>query len=106
MRGLEPPRPYGHTDLNRARLPIPPHPRGGGIVAALRRGEPLLDGGDIARDVPLALLEALLAVLEILEALVELVFAQIEVTLRPRVAHPQLVLELLGLGGALLELPL
>jgi hypothetical protein len=27
MRGLEPPRPYGHTDLNRARLPIPPHPR-------------------------------------------------------------------------------
>ena len=26
MRGLEPPRPYGHTDLNRARLPIPPHP--------------------------------------------------------------------------------
>ena len=28
MRGLEPPRPKGHTDLNRARLPIPPHPRG------------------------------------------------------------------------------
>ena len=27
MRGLEPPRPEGHTDLNRARLPIPPHPR-------------------------------------------------------------------------------
>ena len=27
MRGLEPPRPYGHTDLNRARLPVPPHPR-------------------------------------------------------------------------------
>src|SRR3954467_14048320 len=26
MRGLEPPRPFGHTDLNRARLPIPPHP--------------------------------------------------------------------------------
>jgi stress-induced morphogen len=26
MRGLEPPRPEGHTDLNRARLPIPPHP--------------------------------------------------------------------------------
>ena len=42
MRGLEPPRPYGHTDLNRARLPIPPHPRGGGILAARRwvdRGE-------------------------------------------------------------------
>ena len=33
MRGLEPPRPFGHTDLNRARLPIPPHPRGGTIVA-------------------------------------------------------------------------
>jgi len=27
MRGLEPPRAYAHTDLNRARLPIPPHPR-------------------------------------------------------------------------------
>src|SRR4051812_6381276 len=34
MRGLEPPRPYGHTDLNRARLPIPPHPRGTHSVAA------------------------------------------------------------------------
>src|SRR6478736_580553 len=33
MRGLEPPRPYGHTDLNRARLPIPPHPRGLTILA-------------------------------------------------------------------------
>ena len=22
--GVEPPHPYGHTDLNRARLPIPP----------------------------------------------------------------------------------
>ena len=29
MKGLEPSRPYGHTDLNRARLPIPPHPRAG-----------------------------------------------------------------------------
>ncbi len=29
MRGLEPPRAFAHTDLNRARLPIPPHPRGG-----------------------------------------------------------------------------
>src|SRR3712207_7261824 len=28
MRGLEPPWAYAHTDLNRARLPIPPHPRG------------------------------------------------------------------------------
>ncbi len=36
MRGLEPPRPYGHTDLNRARLPIPPHPRGRPILASGR----------------------------------------------------------------------
>src|SRR4051794_2228325 len=28
MRGLDPPRAFAHTDLNRARLPIPPHPRG------------------------------------------------------------------------------
>src|SRR4051794_22082593 len=32
MRGLEPPRAFAHTDLNRARLPIPPHPRGRAIV--------------------------------------------------------------------------
>lgn len=25
MTGLEPARPYGHIDLNDARLPIPPH---------------------------------------------------------------------------------
>jgi hypothetical protein len=31
MRGLEPPRGFPHTDLNRARLPIPPHPRGGEV---------------------------------------------------------------------------
>ena len=36
MRGLEPPRPYGHTDLNRARLPIPPHPRSRPILASAR----------------------------------------------------------------------
>ena len=35
MRGLEPPRACAHTDLNRARLPIPPHPRGRSIVSAL-----------------------------------------------------------------------
>jgi hypothetical protein len=29
MRGLEPPPDCSDTDLNRARLPIPPHPRGG-----------------------------------------------------------------------------
>src|SRR4051812_12039706 len=33
MRGLEPPRAFAHTDLNRARLPIPPHPRGTRSVA-------------------------------------------------------------------------
>jgi site-specific DNA recombinase len=37
MRGLEPPRPDGHGDLNAARLPIPPHPRvGKGDDIALR----------------------------------------------------------------------
>ncbi len=35
MRGLEPPRGFPHTALNRARLPIPPHPRGFRILAAL-----------------------------------------------------------------------
>jgi len=35
MRGLEPPRGCPHTDLNRARLPIPPHPRGQTIVSAV-----------------------------------------------------------------------
>ena len=28
LRGLEPPHPCGHGDLNAARLPIPPQPRG------------------------------------------------------------------------------
>ena len=36
MRGLEPPRPERHTDLNRARLPIPPHPRAGILAATAR----------------------------------------------------------------------
>ena len=27
LRGLEPPRPCGHKNLNLARLPIPPHPQ-------------------------------------------------------------------------------
>jgi hypothetical protein len=46
MRGLEPPRGFPHTDLNRARLPIPPHPRGAadddsnGSVAKLDLPEP------------------------------------------------------------------
>jgi hypothetical protein len=46
MRGLEPPRPYGHTDLNRARLPIPPHPRGLASLAprpSRERGENLVE---------------------------------------------------------------
>jgi site-specific DNA recombinase len=30
MRGLEPPPDFSDTDLNRARLPIPPHPRAAG----------------------------------------------------------------------------
>ena len=28
--GVEPPRPFGHTDLNRARLPVPPLAREAG----------------------------------------------------------------------------
>src|SRR5439155_20253321 len=36
MRGLEPPRACAHTALNRARLPIPPHPRGDDSVASPR----------------------------------------------------------------------
>ena len=48
MRGLEPPRACAHTDLNRARLPIPPHPRGiqvsAGTISLLKRGLVLLCG--------------------------------------------------------------
>ena len=49
MRGLEPPRPERHTDLNRARLPIPPHPRAGdssrrhGYWHAARKPPPPID---------------------------------------------------------------
>ncbi len=32
-RGLEPPRPFGHWNLNPARLPVPPLPRGGSMYA-------------------------------------------------------------------------
>src|SRR3954464_3151951 len=35
MRGLEPPRACAHTALNRARLPIPPHPRGHSVARLL-----------------------------------------------------------------------
>src|SRR5439155_26866020 len=60
MRGLEPPRGCPHTDLNRARLPIPPHPRGKrdsvapglartetGAASAARAIVPFLDDGEI-----------------------------------------------------------
>ena len=51
MRGLEPPRPYGHTDLNRARLPIPPHPRSAAILAAAQRAAArLAHAGMVAAD--------------------------------------------------------
>src|SRR3954464_11304642 len=33
LRGVEPPRALAHTDLNRARLPVPPQPRGAGNLA-------------------------------------------------------------------------
>jgi site-specific DNA recombinase len=38
MRGLEPPPGFPDTDLNRARLPIPPHPRAGGTAKISHRG--------------------------------------------------------------------
>ena len=43
--GVEPPRPFGHTDLNRARLPIPPlAPEAGqGYPSALTRPKPAYD---------------------------------------------------------------
>ena len=96
MRGLEPPRPYGHTDLNRARLPIPPHPRGAAIVAALlRRGEPLLDARDVARRGRLALGEALpRAPRASREPLLELVLAHLEVCLGRASRDADVVLEL------------
>jgi hypothetical protein len=36
MRGLEPPPGFPDTDLNRARLPIPPHPRGDAKISHTR----------------------------------------------------------------------
>src|SRR2546423_4184607 len=49
MRGLEPPRGLPHTDLNRARLPIPPHPRAGRIVASVLLVAALATGSAGAR---------------------------------------------------------
>ncbi len=46
MRGLEPPRPERHTDLNRARLPIPPHPRAG--ILAATAGSGMLHGNHLS----------------------------------------------------------
>src|SRR5690606_19969575 len=48
--GVEPPRPFGHTDLNRARLPIPPLAReaGSGYPTARR---PSQSAGATARTV-------------------------------------------------------
>jgi site-specific DNA recombinase len=45
MRGLEPPPGFPDTDLNRARLPIPPHPRGG----AAKISHPLIRTGTGSR---------------------------------------------------------
>jgi hypothetical protein len=44
MRGLEPPPSFLDTDLNRARLPIPPHPRAGreAKISHKRRDPPQL----------------------------------------------------------------
>src|SRR5215510_6918684 len=45
MRGIEPPRGRPHTDLNRARLPVPPHPRGAVWPRILATG----DAGRVGR---------------------------------------------------------
>ena len=86
MRGLEPPRPYGHTDLNRARLPIPPHPLAAVSVArprfcVLGGCEALLNGFDVAGEVGLALLEPRFALLELGETGLHLVLAQLQLGL-------------------------
>ena len=54
MRGLEPPPSYLDTDLNRARLPIPPHPRGEGrrYRTGRRSRVPLLAPRDRDRSPP------------------------------------------------------
>ena len=49
MRGLEPPPGLPDTDLNRARLPIPPHPRGEGSED-IARGAP--EGACVGSDRP------------------------------------------------------
>jgi site-specific DNA recombinase len=58
MRGLEPPPSFLDTDLNRARLPIPPHPRGGCEDIAPTSWEGFVGGirvrADLVRSVLLA----------------------------------------------------
>jgi hypothetical protein len=46
MRGLEPPPGCPDTDLNRARLPIPPHPRAKAKISQSRRLGPTARRGD------------------------------------------------------------
>src|SRR6201987_4099031 len=85
MRGLEPPRPYGHTDLNRARLPIPPHPRASGQCSEPQIGywrgalrDFALKCSDVGGEVALALGEPPLALLEIGGEVLQRVGAQLE----------------------------
>src|SRR4249919_2398077 len=40
LRGVEPPRSCLHTDLNRARLPVPPQPREQAIYLVGAKGPP------------------------------------------------------------------
>ena len=47
--GVEPPRPFGHTDLNRARLPIPPLARVAGLRLSQRRDRPQPSAGPRCR---------------------------------------------------------
>ena len=46
--GVEPPRPFGHTDLNRARLPIPPLARAAQETLAHGRPPTQNDGTPLA----------------------------------------------------------
>ena len=40
VKGLEPPRDCSHTDLNRTRLPIPPHPQSAPLIEKRRLSYP------------------------------------------------------------------
>ncbi len=52
MRGLEPPPSYLDTDLNRARLPIPPHPRAGKQAKIAHRRRDKVEGAGGLRSRP------------------------------------------------------